>query len=260
MTLTRLDDREQRTGRTFFRKRVFLKKTDDVKSIVIEFHPNYETIYKNYLRAIELTPATYVGKMYTHDDAALILEAEYLGQPLPSGIASMARAFEVLKNINVHNSYNHTYSIPRYITEVSKTSNDNLPYLSKLNHELSSHPIQTTVGLGVEDPALSNFVENNGKTYLVDLDNFDTKYNLDSMLGFLITESHIENIFSITTEILVDDAQAIYSQVNVGLMLCGAIGRLAVVVIDKEIEDPAEVAYAERLLEELSQQTLRLLY
>lgn len=260
MTFTRLDDREQRTGRAFFRKRVFLKKIDDSKSIVIEFHPNYQTIYKNYLHAFELVPSTYIGKMYTHDDTTLTIEVEYLGQPLSPGTVSMVRAFEVIKNINVHSSYDHTYSTPRYITEVLKRSKGNLAHLSKLSQELSSRPIQTTVGLGVEDPALSNFVENNGKTYLVDLDNFDTKYNLDSMLGFLITESHIENIFSITTEILVDDAQAIYSQVNVGLMLCGAIGRLAVVVIDKEIEDPAEVAYAERLLEELSQQTLRLLY
>jgi len=83
MTLTRLDDREQRSGRSFFRKKVFLKEIDNVKSIVIEFHSNYETIYKNYLRAFELIPPTYIGKMYTHDNTALTIEAEYLGQPLP---------------------------------------------------------------------------------------------------------------------------------------------------------------------------------
>jgi len=99
MTLTRLDDREQRSGRNFFRKRVYLKEIDDDKSIIIEFHSNYETIYKNYLRAFELVPPTYIGKMITHDDAALILEVEYLGQPLLSSLAAMAQSFEVLRKI-----------------------------------------------------------------------------------------------------------------------------------------------------------------
>lgn len=81
---------------------------------------------------------------------------------------------------------------------------------------LLSNPIQTIVGFGVEDPALSNFVENNGETHLIDLDNFNINYNLDSMLGFLIADYHIENIPSITAENLVENALSIYSHANVG--------------------------------------------
>lgn len=260
MSRIRLEDREKRTGRSFFRKKVFLERTDTDRYVSIEFHENYKKIYENYIRAFSLLPADYVGVLHAAYTEELRLKVEYLGEPLPNTIANRNNIFKTLRKIHSVNTHNGAYQAPRYFSDVNRTISGQYVQFSMLNEMLDADPIHTSLGYGIEDPAVSNFVKNDKDIHLVDFDNFDVDYSLDSMLGFMLADSVAEDLSTVSVADLLEEALAVYPRLNCGLFMCGAAGRISVVIIDGAIEGAKSVAYAEEIVEELAGKAIDLLY
>lgn len=193
--LTRLNDRSNRRSLDVHRKDVYLVEASGKPNFVLlHFSSKYKTIFQNFLDARNVLGNKVVGDQWVVAKENLLILLPHLGSVFESpDEKSLVLIIDFLKETN-EPIRNEDFVTPRYISNLISINDNQFTHknLSKLIKLIWDRKIKFGYGAGIEDPSFRNFTSILSQTYLVDLDNFTTKVNLDYELGFLAADVDLE--------------------------------------------------------------------
>lgn len=234
-SIQRLNDRAIRRQLKISRKNVYLVKSELADYVLLDFSSNYKAIFNNYLAAKDSLKDRVEGRHWKINRRLLLILMPFLGNNLNlSDRHSLKRVYELLVKINGRGDLIGYYQ-PRHLSSPQSFNGDLIPEsLANFVNYISLKRPRFRLGNGIEDPAFYNFTERNGGVYLIDLDNFSSRINIDYELGFLMVDVDLL-IFdrgNRSLKSLVNSAKSINYEVDITMLLTGYVSRLTTVLLD----------------------------
>jgi hypothetical protein len=266
----RLPDREFREGKSFYRKSAYLLSIDSYPLYVIyRFHPQYISIFHNYLKARNTVAEIMMGQMWEVDFDKLLIVTNYLGnQCAASNDTHIGNVVNLLKRLNQVKQTFELISVPSYFTSLLKLNHKRhffyLKHLTLLIEFFFSNRKYGEVGCGIRDPAISNFTHLNSNVFLVDWDNFNTNVCYQYEIGFLLSDIDIQtsNITESNNVVNIISRASNLAQENLDIQLVcmGYIARITTELIDacRSKVSPNKILHLNNVIESLSYDLLRI--